>query len=238
MPAIVAAAVDLPVSAHALSLHSDRSEAADHAASFLAGTPPDESASYWVSDPSLVAYYNDRLADVAPDQIGCVHVLAHEQVDRVDGKLRPTEEVIDFVSAHPHGVTAGGETLSEYWTPATIPDHMEYEAWFADQPREASRFLCPYDLRRLPPDQAPYIMRELGKHHSHVVLSDSRDPAVRLIQLFVFSTPAELPPVQRETLAWATEEGLVRTFGPHEEFTITREGAELFQTWAGAVVLD
>src|SRR5690349_11125447 len=127
MPDLVRSAVDLPVSSHGVSFHSGRAEAADHAASFLAGTQGEEAASYWVWDPSLVAYYNDRLAEVAPEQVGCVHFLGHEQVDRIGDRLRPTEEVIDFVQGHPHGVTAGAETISEYWSSDTIPEHMEYE---------------------------------------------------------------------------------------------------------------
>jgi hypothetical protein len=238
MPTQVATPFDLPIGGHGLSLHASREEAAEHAVDFLAGAPSGQPAVYWVGDASLVPYYDEKLAAKAPAQVGCVRALDHEQVDSVDGRLRPTPEVVAYLREHGEGTTAGADTLSLYWTPETMPEHLEYEAWFDEQPRDASRFLCPYDLRRVPAEKAPEILRELGRHHSHVVLSDAPEPAVRLLQLFVFATPAELPVALRESLLWAAQEGLVKVLGPHEEFLATPKGVALFRNWARQAQLD
>jgi hypothetical protein len=228
----------LPPGSHCLSFHTDGEEAATNAVQFVAGAPPGQPVRYWVPDAALQSYYQQKLATEAPEQVGCVQVLDHEQVRPVEGKLRPVEEVLQFVGAHPEGVTAAGETLSRYWTPATVPEHLEYEAWFEEQPRGRSRFLCPYDLRRVPPEHAPETLRDLGAHHSHVVLSSSSAPAVRLLQLFVFGTPAALPPGLTDTYRWAVGEQLVEAGSPFEEMTIANAGTELVRAWSESTSVD
>jgi hypothetical protein len=221
----------LPRGAHAISLHASREEAADHAVEFLRGTPEGQTAAYWVPDAALAQYYDDRLSDAAPAHLGCVHVLGHEQVELVDGRLRPVAEVRALIGQHPEGVTAAGETISQYWAPETMPEHLEYESWFDEQPREESRFLCPYDLREVPPEMAPGVLRDLGSHHSHVVLSRSDDPAVRLLQLFIFAGPQEVPPSLLPTLSWAIAEGLVRLEGPGQLMILTSSGEAAVRSW-------
>lgn len=238
MPEVLADLVHLPLGSHCVSFHASREEAADHAARFLAGTPSGQAASYWVPDASLIAYYDERVRTHAPQQVGCVQPLGHEQVDWVDGKLRPTSEVSAFVRDHPEGVTAAGETLSLYWTSDTIPQHLEYEQWFDEQPREHSRFLCPYDLRKVPPDMAPNVLRELGAHHSHALLSDSQEPAVRLLQLFVFGNPDQLPAQLTETYQWAVGSGFVEDRGPREEMSLTRLGELLVRDWESGTTIE
>jgi hypothetical protein len=229
---------DLPVGAHAVSFYSDRREAADQAMRFLAGTPSGTSASYWVVDPGTAAAYNERLAEVAPEQVGCVVALGHEQVERSSDGLRPSLEIREFLARHPEGVTAAGDTLSRYWGPTNVPDHLEYERWFDDQPRETSRFLCPYDLRTVPPEMAPAVLGELGRHHSHVVLSSSPAAAVRLLQLFVFETPGQLPPALSDDLRWAFGEGLVAPSAADEPLRLTPAGSAAVQEWAGRTPVD
>jgi MEDS: MEthanogen/methylotroph, DcmR Sensory domain len=238
MPVLLSDLAQLPTGSHCLSLHTDGEEAADHAVAFLAGTPEGQAAAYWVADSSLQAYYEERLAEEAPTQVGCVLLLSGEQVHVVDGKLRPVDEVRQFVAAHPEGVTGAGETLSIYWLPDNVPDHLEYEAWFDGLPRDRSRFLCPYDLRRVPSEDAPGILRELGRHHSHVVLSPSHEPAVRLLQLFVFETPAEVPFELSATLEWAIDSGFVEEGPSAEELRLTRVGAEVVHDWGQVTSID
>ncbi len=238
MPVLLTSVADLPVGSHCLGLHASIDESADHAVEFLAGAPEGQAAAYWVADSALQSYYQDKLSQWAPEQVGCVMVLAGEQVHPVEGRLRPVEEVKEFVSQHPEGVTGGGETLSLYWTPDTVPDHLEYESWFDQQPRENSRFLCPYDLRLVPVPDAPEILRELGRHHSHVVLSPSAEPAVRLLQLFVFETATDVPAALAETLEWAVKEGFVRTDGPKGEMVLTSVGNDIVDAWAGVTSID
>lgn len=238
MPEVIDSLLRLPVGAHCLSLHASEVEAAEHAVEFLAGTPEGQSASYWVSEPSLQAYYQERLAERAPAQVGCVHVLEGEQVEPSDGGLRPVLPVREFVGGHPEGVTGGADTISLYWTRDTVPAHLEYERWFDAQPRGNSRFLCPYDLRTVPADGAPEVLRALGQHHSHAVLSGSTEPAIRLLELFVFGRPADLPPGLRGTYLWARAEGLIED-GPEEtELALSGDGTRIVEEWGRRVRVD
>jgi|SRR5579871_110154 len=238
MPVLLTSVAELPVGSHCLSFHASLDESADHAAEFLAGAPEGQAAAYWVADSALQSYYQDRLSEGAPDQVGCVMVLAGEQVHPVEGRLRPVPEIQEFVGAHPEGVSGAAETISLYWTPETVPDHLEYETWFDNQPRGHSRFLCPYDLRLVPAGDAPEILRELGRHHSHVVLSPSTEPAVRLLQLFVFETVPEVPGPLSETLEWAVENGYVRVQGDRQELGLTPAGNSVVEAWAGVTSID
>ncbi len=238
MPEVVNDLVELPLGSHCISFHVSREEASEQAVSFLAGNLPGMAAMYWVTDATVADYYSDRLSAQAPNQVGCVAILNHEQVESVQGKLRPVSEVNDFIHAHPEGVSAAGETLTAYWTPENIPDHVEYESWFQEQPRSNSRFLCPYDLRKVPPEMAPKILRDLGAQHSHAALSRSPDPAVRLMQLFAFGTPAEIPSQLRDTYHWATQQGLIATSDPMEELTLTPKGEQVVADWSRTATID
>jgi hypothetical protein len=238
MPEIVSDLVELPLGSHCISFHVSREEASEHATSFLAGNLPGMAAMYWVTDASIAAEYSDRLSSKAPDQVGCVAILHREQVERAEGRLRPVSEVTNFIRAHPEGVSAGAETITAYWTPENIPDHVEYESWFQGQPRAKSRFICPYDLRRVPPQMAPKVLRELGAQHSHAVLSDSPEPAVRLLQLFAFGTPAEIPPQLLDTYRWAMEQDLILASDPIEEMSLTSKGERVVVEWSHTAMID
>jgi hypothetical protein len=235
MPEVLEDLAQLPTGAHAISFHATQDEAADHAISFLDGTPDDQAATYWVPTPEIRDYYADRLMVESPDHVGCVAVLPGPQTEPTGGKRRPAEEVVAFVSAHPEGVTAAGETITHYWTPEEVPSYLEYESWFDGQRRDGSRFLCPYDLRRVPPEMAPAVLRELGSHHSHIVLSSSADPAVRLIQLFVFPCQSQVPVRLQRSLRWALSEELIE---PTDELALTSEGETLFRDWSRSVSVD
>ena len=113
MPEVLNDLAHLPTGSHAIAFYASREEAAEQAADFLAGSPDGQAASFWVADASLVPLYSERLAVRAPEQVGCVHVLDHEQVQPMDGKLRPVAEVLDFVGSHPDGVTGGADTITE-----------------------------------------------------------------------------------------------------------------------------
>jgi hypothetical protein len=238
VPLIVEDLFHLPLGSHCISFHTSREEASDRAVSFLEGAPEGQPAAYWVTDPALALYYNERLATRGASQVGCVQVMDHEQVKAVDGKLRPADEVLEFVGRHPGGVTGGADTISAYWGPENVAGHLEYEAWFEGQPRDDSRFLCPYDLRTVPVESAPRILRELGRHHSHAALSDSEEPAVRLLQLFVFGSPREMPRELQETLAWASSEGLVWIGAPHEEIRLSPSGERVVREWSRVTTID
>ncbi len=230
--------LQLQPGSHCLSFHVSAEEAADHAVRFLAGAPDGQAAHYWVADASLVSYYNEKLAKAAPIHVGCVAAIDHEHVELEKEKLRPAGEIREFVSSHAEGVTGGADTISHYWTGADLLAHLEYESWFDDQPRSGSRFLCPYDLRRLPSNSEVPTVRALAQHHSHVVLSNSTEPEVKLLQLFVFRTPAEVPPDLRETLLWAMNSGFVSVVGPHDEFSITPEGEKSLRAWSKSGIVD
>ena len=238
VPEIVETLSRLPPGSHCISLHTSPEEAADHAVDFLAGTPPGQAASYWVPDSDVAAEYNSRLEAEAPGQVGCVRALAHEQVAPHDGRLRPVPEIVDFVTGHPGGVTGGADTISRHWTRESVPDHLEYEAWFDGQPRKASRFLCPYDLRTLPVELVPQVLRGLGTHHSHVSLSNSTDPALHLLQLFLFPTVHDLPPQLHATLGGALALKHASLPGLGSELVLTAAGETVVRNWSRDAVVD
>lgn len=232
MPEVVETLADLPLGSHALSLHADPEEAAVNAAEFVSGAPEGQAVAYWVPDAPTADLCARQFSVTTPEHVGCVAILPHEQVEFDEGKLRPVAEVREFIRAHPEGVTAAGETLSHYWSPGTMPEHMEYEAWFESQPRDSSRFLCPYDLRLIPPHQAPSVLRDLGAHHSHVALSHSADVVVQLLQLFVFDTVQDLPPRQSEFFTRAVEGELVVVHESTGIFEISPAGEALVSRWS------
>jgi hypothetical protein len=231
MVEVVEDASQLPLGSHAISLHVSQKEAARKAAEFLAGAPPGQEAAYWVADEGLLPMYRESVAELAPERVGAVQVLDGPQVARVGPELRPVEEVTDFVRAHPEGVTGAGETITWYWTPEQIPDYLEYEEWFHQQARGASRFLCPYNLRDVPADDAPAILRALGARHSHVVLSSSSATTARVLQLFVFPTASDIPGGLRAELEWAVEEGYVSVAEDTGLLDLTEAGQELLVDW-------
>jgi hypothetical protein len=237
VPEVLDDASQLPLGSHGLSLYSSLDEAAEHAASFLAGAPKGQKAIFWVANSALLPYYEAKVAEKTPSHLGCVVVLDTEQVHEVDGRLRPVEPVMNFIGAHPEGVTAAGGTISHYWGPDDLDDHLEYEGWFDEQPRDGSRFLCPYDLRSLPPDRAPEALRSLGRHHSHIVLSPSREPAARLLQLFLFETPDALPPELMETFRWAVSKGFISSAGPGFPLALTSAGDDVVREWSAHAVV-
>lgn len=221
----------LPLGSHALSLFASQQEAAAQAASFLAGAPPGQAASYWIPDQQLLPMYREAVEERDPDRVGAIQVLDGPQVRPVGPELRPVEEVLDLVRAHPEGVTAAGETITWYWTPEQVPSYLEYEEWFHQQARGASRFLCPYNLRNIPPEDAPAILRALGAHHSHVVLSSSTAETARVLQLFVFGTATDIPAPLRTDLAWAKERGLVSVDPATGLLELTEAGEDLLVDW-------
>ena len=71
-----------------------------------------------------------------------------------------------------------------------------------------------------------------------MVLSPSAEPAVRLLQLFVFETATDVPAALAETLEWAVKEGFVRTDGPKGEMVLTSVGNDIVDAWAGVTSID
>jgi len=238
MPHLLADLADLPPGSHAVSFYSAPEEAAQQAVQFISGAPKDQPTSYWVSDPATARQYNQRLETAAPDHVGCVVALGHEQVELVDGQLRPCEEVREFLHEHAGPMTAAGETLSQYWSTDSIPQHLEYESWFQEQPRDGSRFVCPYDLRRIPAGLAPAVMKELGQHHTHVKLSSSPEPAVRLLQLFIFGSEADVPLRLQDDLESARDQGWVAHSQPRSPLELTAAGREIVREWSDRTTVN
>jgi hypothetical protein len=237
MPELLLDAKAIPMGGHCLSLHVDDLEAARNAADFLAGTPDDQAGAYWVADAAMEESHRMMAAEISPEHVGCIVVLPHAQAELQGGHLRPTSELREFLAAHPDGVSAAGETLTRYWNTATIPDHLEYEAWFQGQERGPSRFLCPYNVREIPPDFAAAILRELGARHSHIVLSASPEPGVRLLELFVFGTVGEVPEILEPTLGWAVKRGLVWIDDATRTLVLSPDGDEIVREWASRTVV-
>src|SRR5579871_4512750 len=97
MPVLLTSVAELPVGSHCLSFHASLDESADHAAEFLAGAPEGQAAAYWVADSALQSYYQDRLSEGAPDQVGCVMVLAGEHHHAADLARRSLGEPVLIV---------------------------------------------------------------------------------------------------------------------------------------------
>ncbi len=234
MPQVVWDLAELPVGAHCISLYASGEEAVRHAVRFLAGGPPDATALYWVESAERADYLNERLVSVAPNRVGCVRPLPEGQVELRGGRLRPVAEIERFIRGSDGGVTGGADTLSRYLAEGQSAALREYEAWFDAQPRSGSRFLCPYDIRvALPSD--PELIRALGSHHSHVALSGSSEPAVRLFQLTLFDRPASLPATVRPAYEWAREHRLVTPAGPDDPITLTEAGESVVHEWTERV---
>jgi hypothetical protein len=231
-PAIVNDPRQLPLNSHAVSFHVTWEEAAEHAASFLAGTPVGQPARFWAHAGSAVPVYADAVDLLAPQLRDSLYALTEEQVAASDGKLRPIPEIQRFFAAHPAGISAGGNTLSLYWNAENLPQHLEYERWVNEQPREASRLLCPYDLRRVPPERASEAMRALGASHSHVVLSDTDDREAQVLQLFLFESIEHLPRSLEEGYRAAVREGLVGIEPLRRSLDLTPEGVRAVREWS------
>lgn len=231
MPGILESPALLGIGTHALCLHATLEEAEEHAVEFLEGTPEDQAALYWVPDSDLAEEYDRRILAESPRLAGSVFVLPHPPAESDPGPRRPTAEMRAAVAEHPEGLTAADATTSRFWTPPTIPEYLESEAWFDGQPRARSRFLCPYDLRQIPPALAPRVLRDLGDHHSHVILSHDDHPAVQLMQLFVFGTVDTVPDPLQGVLRWALAEKLLELVGPAGEIAPTLLGDFLIHRW-------
>jgi len=238
VPQVLDTPYEVPLGGHVLSFYSSDREASDQAVAFVSGAPEGLASVYFVDRKETADDYNARLERESPNHVGCVLFLEHEQVVSDGAHLRPAAEVVTFLGQHPDGVSAAGDTISRYWDAGSLPQHLEYERWFQEQPRASSRFLCPYDLRRVPADEAPGVLGELGKHHSHVVLSSSAEPAVRLLQLFVFGTPGDLPKDLGPDLEWAQGEGFVHDAAADEPLVLTPEGRSVVREWADRTTVD
>lgn len=230
-PEVLESAEEAPTGCHVLSFYAGPAEAARHAAEFLHGAPDGQTAQYWVANRAGAEFYAAAAGDRAPSHVGCVAILPTEQVELVEGRLRPVGEIRRFLASHPEGVSAGADTISLCWGAEDLDAHLEYERWFQAQPRSRSRFLCPYDVHTVPPGDPVSTVRELAAHHTHLVLSDSDEPGVRLLQLFVFATAPEVPAALAATLDWATREGLVALEGSDQTLTLTPEGEHLVREW-------
>jgi hypothetical protein len=226
----------LPANSHALSLHTTWEEAAEHAACFLAGTPVGQPARFWAPAGSAVPVYAEAVDLLAPQLRDSLYALSEAQVTLSEGKLRPIGEIARFFDDHPEGVTAGGGTLSLYWNAENLPQHLEYERWVNGQPRDASRLLCPYDLRRVPAERAVEAMRALGATHSHVVLSDAGDREAQMLQLFLFESIEHLPRSLEEGYHAAVREGLIRIDPASRSLDLTPEGVAAVREWARRLV--
>ncbi len=225
----------LPKGSHALSFHASDREARDRAVRFIQGAPEGQRAAYWVEDEALKAEYDRRLAEAAPLQVGCVGILPEGQIENTPAGLRPVAAVREFVVAHPEGVTAGADTLFRHWDPQDPRPVLEYEEWFDGLARDQSRFLCPYDLRKLPSSDAGTAarsIRELASHHSHVALSETEDPALRLLQLFVFASEDEIPDALRSAFREASAGGLIESGGSEGPFFLTAAGEAVVADWS------
>jgi hypothetical protein len=237
MPAVLENLEKLPPGSHAVSFHASRAEAERHALDFIRGAPEGQPVSYWVSRADLAHRYNELLAREDPRHVGCVVPLPTEQVELREGRLRPVSAVFAFIEQHPDGATAAGETISSHWNASNVDAHLEYEAWFDAQPRDDFRYLCPYDLRQIPSTHPEQVMRELGRVHPQVVFSPSPEPAVRLLQLFVFEKIRELPPVQELNLGWALRTELVQSIRSPAELELTHRGDDVVAEWSARTMV-
>jgi hypothetical protein len=242
VPSVAVSATELPKGSHAAAFYADRVEAAEQAAAFLAGAPERQSARFWVPSDAAAEEYLEAAQVIAPSRVDAIEVLPTEQVEPTEGKLRPVAPVRAFIADHPEGVTAAGGTISYYWNRESVPEHLEYERWF-DHERSAgagdeSRYLCPYDLRTVPPELAPRVMRELGASHSHVVLSASEEPGAHLLELFLFETTERIPSSLTETLAWAIREQFVEIDPASHVVGLTGKGEQIVREWGQGCIID
>lgn len=218
----------LPPGSHCLALHASREELAEQAASFLAGAEDPDRTTFWVADDRLLAYARQKVRTRAPALEGRVLRLDGPQVVSEGELLRPAPEIVRFIRAHPEGVTAGAATITTYWSRESVPAHLEYEDWFQDAPRAGCRYLCPYDLRRIPVEMAAEVLPTLARKHTHLVLSKVHGPAPELLQLLLFTRGPRAPPALEGAQAWAIREGLLIRQG--ERLVLSLEGLHLLRS--------
>lgn len=196
---------DLPIGCHAFSFHASVEEAADHASGHLWNSPTIDQGAYWIGTGRPRAPYEEAILRRRPEMLTALRSLETPSTEATDGALRPIKEVVAWVENHPDGVVAAAETLSWYWDPIHAPMNIAYEQWFHTLERRHSRFLCPYDLRRVPIGVAGLVLPKLRRVHTHLVLSTDRRPEIRVMQLLAFQGESELP----ELLAGDMERGIL-----------------------------
>ncbi|MDE1819238.1 MAG: hypothetical protein KGJ23_02840 [Euryarchaeota archaeon] len=228
MPILLKDLSSLPSGTHAIAFHDSGEEEAEHAVAFLRGASDPGATAYWVAEPWVADLVREKLPRISARFEGAIRDLQGPQVAATQRVLRPVPEIAEFVSAHPRGVSAGADAVSYYWTREDVPRIEEYESWFDQQPRGGSRFLCPYDLRRIPLDMAPSLMRQLGSAHDHLTLSDSEDPISRLVQAFLFASPQGVPEGLRGTVDEALDNGWLY-YRPSHGFSWTVRGEHFSQ---------
>ena len=215
---------DLPRGSHAVAFYAGEEERAEVASRFISGAPVGQAVGFWVLDFRTDGQDNDRLGSRLRITWGASRRSARRRSSPARVAFGPWPRFADSCRTTRRASRAGrtpSRTTSRTRTP---PSHLKYESWFQSLPREASRFLCPYALRRIPPESAPEIMRELGKDHSHVVLSSSPGPAVRLLQLFLFTSSAESPERAHAELRWARNRGSVYLARRRDTLELTPAG--------------
>jgi hypothetical protein len=228
---VIETADRVPLGSHALAVYATPEEATHLLAAFASGAPRGQPTRLFVSDEEQARA--QRLA-IGAGPTEHLKVLPEGQAVLSEGRLRPAPAVRDFVEAHGEGVTAAGDTVSRHLTSSNARLFMEYEHWFDRQPRTRSRFLCPYDLRLLPTDQAPSILRSLAQHHSYVVLSGCRDPDIQLLQLFLFERQVPPPAPLASSLSWALAEKLVVRYPLTDRLGLTPDGQRIVRAGSRA----
>ncbi len=223
-PTVLEDPEQLPPGSHCLSLYASDEEAALRAAAFLAGAEDPSRATYYVSGERLLAYTRRHVRARSPRLAQRVRDLGGPQTVREGPYFRPAAEVVRFVREHPEGVSTGGQTITQYWSRETIAGHLEYEQWFQQQPREGSRFLCPYDLREVPVDLAPRVLANLALHHSHIIFSTAPEPASQVLQLATSPRLEEMSPTLERSARWCLQEGFATVEAGSGTLTLAERG--------------
>ncbi len=201
---------ELPTGSHAIALYGSAPEAARHMASFLKGAHDRrQPAMVLTSSDRMMELYRGEVARRAPAMLGSLRRIPGPHARPTSEGMRPVPEVMEFAAAHPEGATMCGDTLPGILTRKTLPEILAYESWFDGLRPFQHRGLCPYDLSRIPVDQAPEALGRLARAHSHGVLSSDPNPGVRFLQLLVLPHVENPPSEHLGWLARAVDYGLM-----------------------------
>jgi hypothetical protein len=225
MMRLMATPEELPPGSHSLSFYASPPEAARNMASFLKGAQVrGQKAMVFTADDRMLQLYQRAVSQAVPEMADSFLRISGPHARPTSDGLRPVPEAMEFASAHPEGATMCGDTIPSFLNRRSLAEILTYEDWFDSLRPFYHRGLCPYDLTRIPVDQAPMTLGRLARAHSHGVLSNDVQPGVRFLQLLILPH-VENPP--REHLGWlaqAMEYGLIDGDRTEESVGLTPRG--------------
>lgn len=219
---------ELPTGTHALALYGSHAEAARFIGGFLVGgANRSQPGVVWSDSEEMMRLYRQEVARAAPAMDVVYQRLSSPHTEATPDGRRPLPQILTYLAGFSDGVSTVGDTIPHYLDRENLAEYLDYERWFDSQRPYAHRGLCPYDLTRLPVDQAAKALLALARSHTHAVLSEDAAPGVRLLQLLIAPQLDNPPRWLTVWLGRAVDHGLIELGVSGETATLTLRGAQL-----------